>query len=104
DVAPGRTGKSYQVFTDQLVDATGLGKPSVPLRDAGSQTYINDQAARLTKNGGAGLGTQGVVHGEDLLRTYTNASPAERASFLTSSEGNVVIIGGGDAAKTSAEL
>lgn len=104
DVSAGRTGKSYQVFTDQVVDATGLGKPSVPMRDAGSQSYITDQSARLAKSGGAGLRTQGVVHGEDFLRTYTNASPAERASFLTNSEGNVIIIGGGDAAKTSAEL
>lgn len=104
DVVPGRAGRTYQVYADQVVDATGLGKPSIPLRDQNTIQFIDRQTTRLATEGGRALGTQQVLHGEDLLRAYTTASPSERAQFLTNADGNVVIIGGGDAAKTAGEL
>ena len=91
-------GKKSQVLTDQIIDATGLGKPSVPIKDKASHKYINQQTARCIS--GATLHDQAVMHSEDMLRASCHAPDEDILDIIRKSPGNITLVGWGDSAKT----
>lgn len=94
-----RTGQEYRLLTDQVVDATGLGAPSFPVRDEASQKFVEAQARALS-TGAMGLPAVQVAHSEDFLRATNASTDAEILDFVRSSKGNLVIAGFGDSSKT----
>lgn len=91
-------GKKLRLLTDQIIDATGLGVPSVPLKDQASHHYIAEQTARC-KSGGS-LSDQAVMHSEDMLRATCKASDDDILDIVRKADGDITVVGWGDSAKT----
>lgn len=108
--APGRyrvtledAHRRFHVLADMVIQATGLGTPAVPFADEGSRRLVETEAALLLTSPEA-LGDVRVIQAESLLRAYSGATQEQAARFLAGSRGDVVVVGGGDAAKTAVEL
>jgi hypothetical protein len=94
------SGETMHVFTNQIIDATGLGQPSVPLKDPASRSYIDEQTARLKALSARALPDQGVMHSEDMLRATVDAPDDHILDIVRKSEGDITIVGWGDSSKT----
>jgi hypothetical protein len=94
------SSQQFKVTTNQIVDATGLGTPSVPLRHEASQRYIDECTKALKARGGEALPHQRVMHSEDMLRAANSASNDQILDIVRKSEGNLTVVGWGDSAKT----
>ncbi|MGN6651026.1 hypothetical protein [Trinickia sp.] len=94
------SGQTVHVLTDYVVDATGLGRPSVPLRDTASKAYIDRQTERLTALRERALPGQIVMHSEDMLRATVDAPDEHILDIVRASDGDITIVGWGDSSKT----
>ncbi len=94
------SGQTVHVLTDQIIDATGLGRPSVPLKDAASKAYIAGQTERLAALKERALPGQIVMHSEDMLRATVDASDEHILDIVRASDGDITIVGWGDSSKT----
>jgi hypothetical protein len=94
------SGQTVHVLTDQIIDATGLGRPSVPLKDAASRAYIGRQSERLTALKERALPDQTVMHSEDMLRATVDAPDEHILDIVRESDGDITIVGWGDSSKT----
>lgn len=93
-------GQHLKIYTNQVVIATGLGVPKVPLTDTASKAYIEEQAERIRAKGPAALHDQAVMHSEDMLRATKSASNRQILNIVTGEPGNLTVVGFGDSAKT----
>ena len=93
-------GRTMYVLTDHVIDATGLGRPSVPLKDAASRAYIDAQTARLTTLREEALPDQAVMHSEDMLRATVDAPDEDILDIVRAAPGDITIVGWGDSSKT----
>jgi len=94
------SGRTVHVLTDHVIDATGLGRPSVPLKDPASKAYIEEQTARLTAMRERALPDQAVMHSEDMLRATVDAPDEHVLDIVRGSPGDITIVGWGDSSKT----
>ncbi|CAE6758414.1 hypothetical protein R75461_05603 [Paraburkholderia nemoris] len=94
------SGRTVHVLTDHVIDATGLGRPSVPLRDPASKAYIDEQTARLTAMRERALLDQAVMHSEDMLRATVDAPDEHILDIVRAAPGDIAIVGWGDSSKT----
>lgn len=94
------SGRTVHVLTDHIIDATGLGRPSVPLKDPASKAYIDEQTARLTAMRERALPDQAVMHSEDMLRATVDAPDEHILDIVRASPGDITIVGWGDSSKT----
>lgn len=94
------SGRTVHVLTDHVIDATGLGRPSVPLKDPASKAYIDDQTARLTALRERALPNQAVMHSEDMLRATVDAPDEHILDIVRAAPGDITVVGWGDSSKT----
>ncbi len=94
------SGQTVHVLTDQVIDATGLGRPSVPLKDPTSKAYIDEQTSRLTTMRERALPDQAVMHSEDMLRATVDAPDEHVLDIVRAAPGDITIVGWGDSSKT----